>query len=216
MLQPVSTLLDPTDRRQANYQELVAIYAARRTRTLKPSGQLLDELNKWSFERRANFIQKVVHEDWAVDIYEMIDLTWDWQSVPSWLLTEMMRHRQIWRDFSLEALSQRAVAGIRLPFDTGRPALDEMAHQYMDALELEIKADRLHPEDLREYIPQGVRVNCVIKANVRAWHHFFYMRCSEGSGGKGGAHPIFEALADQMFRQAREIFPRLFGEIIPA
>ncbi len=196
--------------------ENMAIFAARRCRTVKTHNELtLEVIHMTDFKKR-QFIQTVVFEDWALDVLEIPYLVYDFESVPMWLVIEFLRHRHIMRDFSMEQLSQRAINSDKLKLSVPEPMI-EVVDDYLSKIHALAKEYHIPPEELRKSYPQGVEVNFVLAGNVRAWQHLFYMRASEHLGGKGGAHPQFKALADEAFRQAVEVYPVILNRgIIPA
>lgn len=208
-------LLVPSSSVQGQYLEHIAIFAARRCRTTKDFGDLIDEVEGYSLEKRANFLHKVVQEDWAADVLEMIHLVYDIEGIPMWMVVELLRHRLLAREFSLEQLSQRAINAERLNYEAPL-AFHPIIDAYLAQIMKKAKELKLPPEELRKAFPQGVLVNFVIGGNLRAFHHFFFMRSSPLFGGKGGAHPDFMKLADQMQAQARERLPHTMVAILPA
>mgnify|MGYP001565316735 FL=1 len=209
-------LMFPETQYDGRALENIAIFAARRCRTTKSYVDLRQEVVDYSDERRNNFLTKVVNTDWALDLLEFCPLIYDLEGVPYWLVMELLRHRLIAREFSIEQLSQRAISPTRLEISLTptAPEIEDAARGYIEQLTNIISQNRLSPEVLRGAYPQGVLVNLVIAANARAFHHFFYMRCSVVAGGKGGAHPEFMQLADQMLAQARSRYPIIFQRIL--
>lgn len=213
-----STLMFPRNDTDGKYLEDVAIFMARRCRTVKSHDELWKEVVESSPTKKSNFLDKVVGEEWAIDIYEFAYLTYDMENIPYWLVMELLRHRLIAREFSLEMLSQRAISPLKLVINSNNK-IDDLRELYKDYIE---KVDDLiinrglKFEDIRDYIPQGVEVNLGISGNVRAFHHYFFMRNSPLLGGKGGAHPQFQKLADSMLNQARLVYPNIVKEVIRA
>lgn len=198
------------------YNEQVAIFAARRCRTTKSHYELLDEVFGYSSEKRQAFLRQVVVQDWAADVLEMLFLVYDVEEVPVWLVIELLRHRLVWREFSMEQLSQRAIDPMKLQVEAPTKELQELVDAYMQQVQDALRAGKVAPELLREVVPQGVLVNLCIGGNLRAFHHFFFMRSSPLFGGKGGAHPKFQDMADQMLALARERFPTTMEVILRA
>lgn len=109
-----STLMFPRNDTDGKYLEDVAIFMARRCRTVKSHDELWKEVVESSPTKKSNFLDKVVGEEWAIDIYEFAYLTYDMENIPYWLVMELLRHRLIAREFSLEMLSQRAISPLKL------------------------------------------------------------------------------------------------------
>ena len=208
-------LLSPMTREDGYYAESIAIFSARRCRTTKDYKLLWEEVDGYDNNKREQFLTNVIFQDWAADVLEMIHLVYDIEGIPVWLLIELLRHRLVAREFSIEQLSQRAINSERLEIDVPEE-LRSITENYLDQVNGISKALKLPPEILRAAYPQGVLVNLCIAGNLRAFQHFFFMRCSEALGGKGGAHPKFQELADQMLIQAREVLPLTLKVIMKA
>ena len=208
-------LLQPRNLEEGLYAEDVAIFAARRCRTTKTFEELQIEIVGYSSEKRRQFLSKVIYQDFAADVMEMVHLVYDWEGIPMWLLVELFRHRLIMREFSFEQLSQRAIDSGKLEVDVDE-GLELTVADYLVKLNQRAKYLKLSPEQLRAAYPQGVLVNLVIGGNLRAFHHFFFMRSSPLYNGKGGAHPRFMELADKMQELAKERLPNLMEQIVEA
>src|SRR3990167_3055919 len=196
-----ATLLFPSSPLVGENLETLTIYAARRCRTTKQHDELMAEVLSFSDEKRTMFLQTVIFQDWAADVLEIAHLVYDIEDAPLWLVIELLRHRLIARDFSLEQLSQRAIDPARLRVSIQDPGLNELAQEYLQKIHSYNKEHHLPPEQAREAYLQSTLVNFVIAGNLRAFSHFWFMRASEPNG-KGGAHPMFQRLADQMLQQA--------------
>lgn len=204
-------LLFPTSVAEGRYLEQVAVFLARRTRTLKAHDDLWREVRGYSDERLTSFLERVVYNDYATDVLEFPFLIYDLEAVPYWLVMELLRHRFLAREFSIEQLSQRAISPFRLAVDVPQQCADSVS-TYLAKL-AEVSTD-LPPEEVRKALPQGVLVNLGIGGNARAFHHLFVMRCSKSMGGHGTAHPCFQRLADDMLRLARAVYPHIFNRLI--
>ena len=166
-----------------------AIIAARRCRSTKSYQELVEEVNKYSQKKKENFLNTIVHEEWALDILEMLYIQYDVTNIPIWLIIEFLRHRLIWRDFSMEQLSQRAIKSNQLTVDVPKE-FRELVEYYLEATQKIIdKNPHIRPEDYRAVFPQGVEVSFVVAGNLRAFQHFFFMRNSLDNEGAGGAQP---------------------------
>jgi len=209
------TRLFPRTLEEGSYLENIAVFAARRCRTQKSHEDLMSEVMGYSDKKKYSFVSNVVIQDWALDILEFPYLIYDWEDIPLWLVIELIRHRYIARDFSLEQLSQRAILGSKLKFDVD-PSIVPLLEKYMQELASSPEYQALSPEAAREAVPQGVLVNLAVAGNLRAWQHVFYMRAPEEIGGKGGAHPKFQELAKASFNLALEVYPTVLREILPS
>lgn len=214
--EPVVTRLFPRTLEEGQYLEDLAIFAARRCRTTKTTEQLWEEVNAKTPGQKRQFLEAVVYQDWALDVLEMLPIHYDVMNVPVWLIIELLRHRLIWRDFSMEQMSQRAIPSNRLQVRVPEE-FESMVQSYLaQAIEIIKAYPDIPAEDYRAVFPQGVLVNLVIAGNIRAFQHYFFMRCSEAIGGAGGAHPLFMIIADEMLLQASDVYPTSVTKVAKA
>src|SRR3972149_1837364 len=146
-------LLSPNNPEAGREAETIAIFAARRCRTTKSHQELWEEVALYSDEKRREFLSKVVTEDWAADVLEMIHLVYDIEDAPVWLVIELLRHRLIAREFSLEQLSQRAISASKLKVETQNSAMRTLVNNYLENISKLNETERLPPEELREVFP---------------------------------------------------------------
>lgn len=210
-----ATLLQPSSANEGHYAEQIAMVAARRCRSTKSLFDLRMEVQGYSEEKVKSFLKQVIFQDWAADVLEMVHLVYDVEGIPMWMVVELLRHRLLAREFSLEQLSQRAIESGKLEINVPEGFTPIVQNYLLQVMAL-AKSKSLPPEELRKMYPQGVLVNFVIGGNLRAFHHFFFMRSSELYGGKGGAHKDFMRLADQMQSQAKVVLPNLMEVILKA
>jgi len=76
----------------------------------------------------------------------------------------------------------------------------EMA--YFDMLENGAK-----PQDARSVLPNSLKTEVVMTANMREWRHFFRLRCAPA------AHPQMREVAKKALRMFHEAIPVLFDDI---
>ena len=85
---------------------------------------------------------------------------------------------------------------------------------WMDAcLNAEIMYKRLldagwRPEQAREVLPNSLKTEIIVKANIREWRHIFSLRCSKN------AHPQMRALMLPLLKECKERLPIIFDHII--
>ena len=209
------TRLFPRNLEEGQYLEDVCNFAARRCRTTKDHDTLWKEVSAYSDEKRASFLNQVVHQDWALDVLEMTHLVLDWEGVPIWLIIELLRHRFIARDFSLEQLSQRAITASNMEI-LAPDWMQVHIHTYLEAIQADPEFYNTPIEDLRAGFFQGTLVNIVVAGNLRSWQHVFNMRASKALGGRGGAHPLFQGLAQESFFVAKDVYPLAMSQGIIA
>jgi len=65
------------------------------------------------------------------------------------------------------------------------------------------------PEQARAVLPNCLKTEVIMTANVREWRHFLKLRTSKA------AHPQIRELAIQLLNQLLEIVPELFEDIKP-
>ena len=65
------------------------------------------------------------------------------------------------------------------------------------------------PQQARTVLPNSLKTEVVMTANIREWRHFFKLRCAEA------AHPQIREIATQLLKATREKIPALFDDIFP-
>jgi len=75
---------------------------------------------------------------------------------------------------------------------------------YFDLLE-----NGLTPQEARAVLPNSLKTEVVMTANIREWRHFFMLRCSPA------AHPQMREVATKLLFAVREKIPVLFDDICP-
>lgn len=63
------------------------------------------------------------------------------------------------------------------------------------------------PQEARAVLPNSLKTEVVMTANIREWRHFLQLRCSEA------AHPQIREVATQVLRGFYKAFPVLFDDI---
>jgi thymidylate synthase (FAD) len=82
--------------------------------------------------------------------------------------------------------------------------LENVERQYNRCIEM-----RRTPQQARYFLPNGLKTEIVMTANLREWRHFFTLRASPK------AHPQMKALAEDMLKGFRNVIPVLFDDIHP-
>lgn len=67
----------------------------------------------------------------------------------------------------------------------------------------------LAPQEARAVLPNSLKTEVVMTANIREWRHFFRLRCAPA------AHPQMREVATQLLRESRKKIPVLFDDIYP-
>ena len=65
----------------------------------------------------------------------------------------------------------------------------------------------LTPQEARAVLPNSLKTEVVMTANIREWRHFFKLRCSPK------AHPQMREIAIQLLRAVKEAIPVCFDDI---
>lgn len=65
------------------------------------------------------------------------------------------------------------------------------------------------PQQARYFLPNGLKTEIVMTANIREWRHFFTLRASTK------AHPQMRVLAQDMLSGFKQVLPVLFDDIYP-
>lgn len=63
------------------------------------------------------------------------------------------------------------------------------------------------PQEARSVLPNSLKTELVMTANIREWRHFFKLRCSSA------AHPQMREIASMVLEDFQERYPVLFGDI---
>lgn len=211
-------LLFPEDQSQGRIFEQLAYFAARRARTMKGHHALMNEARCITHERRASFLRYILEEEWARDVAEFSFFAWDVEHAPSWLMTELLRHRFIAREWSPEQRSKRAIHGERIPvvnpFDMHINYESWYGMESLITASQALMAQAHHvgePAEKTRYAAlEGSETAFCLAGNARAVYDLVSQRGSTKTIGNGKAHPVFQELADTMYHQAREVCPMLF------
>lgn len=63
------------------------------------------------------------------------------------------------------------------------------------------------PQEARSVLPNSLKTEVVMTANIREWRHFFRLRCSKA------AHPQMQEVARMALRDFYKYMPELFGDV---
>lgn len=63
------------------------------------------------------------------------------------------------------------------------------------------------PQEARAVLPNSLKTELVMTANIREFRHFFNLRCSKA------AHPQMREVANMLLREFKERIPVLFDDI---
>lgn len=65
------------------------------------------------------------------------------------------------------------------------------------------------PQEARAVLPNSLKTEVVMTANIREWRHFFKLRCSSA------AHPQMREVACMLLDECKKRIPILFDDIVP-
>lgn len=65
------------------------------------------------------------------------------------------------------------------------------------------------PQEARSVLPNSLKTEVVMTANIREWRHFFKLRCSSA------AHPQMREVACMLLDECKKKIPILFDDIVP-
>lgn len=82
-------------------------------------------------------------------------------------------------------------------------AMTEAQKFYMQAIQAGDK-----PEQAREFLPNSVKTEIVVTANLREWRHIFNLRCTQA------AHPQIRALMCDCLRGFAAEIPVIFADLV--
>ena len=72
--------------------------------------------------------------------------------------------------------------------------------------------DGCSPQEARSVLPNSLKTEVIMTANMREWRHFFKLRAA---GVTGKPHPQMLEVAIPLLNQCKTVFPELFGDIQP-
>lgn len=87
--------------------------------------------------------------------------------------------------------------------DIWEGAMESAEKSYLDALE---KGDK--PEQAREILPNSIKTEIIVTANLREWRHIFNLRCSKKS------HPQIQVLMFDCLKGFAKEIPVVFDDLL--
>lgn len=84
-------------------------------------------------------------------------------------------------------------------------AMIEAEHAYFDLLD-----DNCTPQQARCVLPNSLKTEVIMTANMREWRHFFRLRAA---GETGAPHPQMSEVAVPLLKEVQAYMPELFGDI---
>lgn len=88
---------------------------------------------------------------------------------------------------------------------TWKGACQDAEVRYMGLLR-----EGVSPQQARSILPNSLKTEVIMTANMREWRHFFRLRAA---GETGAPHPQMSEVAVPLFKTVRDYMPELFGDI---
>lgn len=79
-----------------------------------------------------------------------------------------------------------------------------------EELYMALRSEKIPPQEARDILPNSLKTEVVMTANIREWRHFFKLRAA---GETGAPHPQMAEVAVPLLKQFQEKMPELFGDI---
>ena len=89
---------------------------------------------------------------------------------------------------------------------TWKGACQDAEVRYMGLLR-----EGVSPQQARSILPNSLKTEVIMTANMREWRHFFRLRAA---GETGAPHPQMSEVAVPLFKEVRAYMPELFGDIL--
>lgn len=95
----------------------------------------------------------------------------------------------------------------RVSYTNWALAMKEAERAYLTMVELDCK-----PEEARAVLPNSVKTEIVMSANLREWRHFFSLRAC---GSTGKPHPQMLEVTVPLLQELKELIPVVFDDLEP-
>lgn len=87
-------------------------------------------------------------------------------------------------------------------YNVWKAAMDAAAYAYCSLL-----ANGATPEEARSVLPNSLKTELVMTADLREWRHFFKLRCDKA------AHPQMREVANMLLEKMKQAVPVVFDDI---
>lgn len=91
------------------------------------------------------------------------------------------------------------------PYELWKQACESAEKAYFDMLNYGLSA-----QQARDVLPNSLKTEVIMTANLREWRHFFKLRAL---GTTGAPHPQMREVAIPLLRKAQELLPAVFGDL---
>lgn len=101
-----------------------------------------------------------------------------------------------------------------LYFKEDTPEMDNWAESCMKAerVYLDMVNNGVSPQEARAVLPNSLKTEIVMTANLREWRHFFSLRAC---GATGKPHPQMLEVAVPLLKELKELIPVVFDDLEP-
>jgi len=171
-----------------------------------------DKIEADSYSSFVKRLIKIGHESVIEHSYITVKITCD-----RGITHELVRHRLC--SFSQESTRYAnyskgkfgsEITVINVPFfEVGTDKYEEWKSQCLSAEETYMKLLSLgaKPEEARSVLPNSLKTEIVMTANIREWRHIFKLRCADG------AHPQMRQIMKPMLIEFAKRSPVLFSDL---
>ncbi len=90
-------------------------------------------------------------------------------------------------------------------YDIWKSAMENAEKAYLDLLN-----GGASPQEARSVLPNSLKTEVIVTANMREWRHFFKLRAA---GETGAPHPQMAEVAIPLLKTCKEYMPELFSDI---
>lgn len=90
-------------------------------------------------------------------------------------------------------------------YDIWKSAMENAEKAYLDLLN-----GGASPQEARSVLPNSLKTEVIVTANMREWRHFFKLRAA---GETGAPHPQMAEVAIPLLKKCKEYMPELFSDI---
>ena len=92
-----------------------------------------------------------------------------------------------------------------LGYETWKNAMEKVENAYFKLLDI-----GLTPQEARSVLPNSLKTEIVMTANLREWRHFFKLRAANATGM---AHPQMLEVTIPLLQKLKELIPVVFDDI---
>lgn len=94
-----------------------------------------------------------------------------------------------------------------IEFDIWESAMQSAENRYMELID-----NGVSPQTARSVLPNSLKTELVMTANLREWRHFLKLRAA---GSTGAPHPQMLEMTIPLLKELQHLIPVVFDDIIP-